>query len=214
MFDRPGIRDTLGHAPLPSVSVRLILASGSAARQTLLRNAGLKFFAIPPAVDEDAMKRDFAGTPAELALALGRAKAAMVAEHYPADLVIGADQLLVCEGKTYSKPASLEEAAAQLHALSGRTHTLVTAVCILQGEAAVWSDVAEARLTMRPLSQAFIADYLAAERNTVRTTVGAYQLEGRGAQLFAAIEGDFFTILGLNLLPLLAFLRGTGVLAA
>jgi len=194
--------------------MRLILASASASRKALLRQAGLKFFAIPSAVDEPAMKRDFSGPPAELAMTLASAKAAMVAEHYPEDFVIGADQLLVCEGRRFDKPETLEDAAAQLRHLSGRAHVLVTAMCIMRGGETVWSDLAEARLVMRALSPAFIADYVAAERDVICTTVGGYRLEGRGAQLFTAVEGDFFTILGLNLLPLLAFLRGAGALAA
>jgi len=194
--------------------MRLILASASASRQALLRQAGLKFFAIPSAVDEAAIKSGFTGPPAELAMALAAAKAADVAAHYPQDFVIGADQLLVCDGRRFDKPETLEEAASQLRHLSGRAHTLVTAMCIQKGGETVWSNLAEARLIMRALSPAFITDYVEAERDFICTTVGGYRLEGRGAQLFTAVEGDFFTILGLNLLPLLAFLREAGALAA
>jgi len=147
-------------------------------------------------------------------LALASAKAAMVAAPNPDALVIGADQLLVCEGQKFDKPVDLADAARHLRRLSGRTHTLVTAVCVHQADACIWSNVAEARLTMRPLSEAFIAQYLAAEGEAVCGSVGAYRLEGLGAQLFSAVEGDFFTVLGLNLLPLLGFLREAGVLAA
>jgi septum formation protein len=195
-------------------ALRLILASGSPARQTLLRDAGLKFFAIPPDVDEAALKSAFAGEPAELALVLASAKAAMVATHYPDALVIGADQILICDGQKFDKPADLADAAQHLRRLNGRTHTLVTAVCVHQGNACVWSNVGRAVLTMRPLSEAFIAQYLAAEGEAVCGCVGAYRLEGRGAQLFSAVEGDFFTVLGLNLLPLLGFLRAAGAVAA
>jgi septum formation protein len=194
--------------------MRLILASASASRQALLRQAGLKFFAIPSAVDEPALKRDFAGPPAELAMALAAAKAGDVAAHYREDFVIGADQLLVCEGRRFDKPESPEDAASQLRHLSGRAHTLLTAMCVQKGGETVWSNLAEARLVMRALSPAFITDYVAAERDFICTSAGGYRLEGRGAQLFTAVEGDFFTVLGLNLLPLLAFLRGAGALAA
>jgi septum formation protein len=192
----------------------MILASGSPARQSLLRDAGLKFFAMPPGVDEVALKRDFNGEPAELALALASAKAAMVAACDAEALVIGADQLLVCEGQKFDKPVDMADAARHLRRLSGRTHTLVTAVCVHRGDDCVWSNVAEARLTMRPLSEAFIAQYLEEEGAAVCGCVGAYRLEGRGAQLFSAVEGDFFTVLGLNLLPLLGFLRAAGALPA
>jgi septum formation protein len=195
-------------------SMRLILASGSAARQAMLRHAGLKFFSLPADLDESTVKRGFAGTPEELALALAGAKAGIVAAHYPESLVVGADQLLVCEGEYYDKPVDLAGAAEQLRRLSGRVHTLVTAVCVHQGGAMTWSDVAVARLTMRALSAAFIAEYLRVEGQAVCASVGAYRLEGLGAQLFESVEGDFFTILGLNLLPLLGFLRAAGELPA
>jgi septum formation protein len=180
----------------------------------LLRQAGLKFFAIPPDYDEAPLKKSHTGSPQTLALALAAGKAAMVAGHYPESLVIGADQMLVCEGERFDKPVSREAAAAQLRFLSGRIHTLITAVCIHQGGVMLWSDIAEARLTMRPLSEPFITQYIEQERDHICATVGAYRLEGPGAQLFSAVEGDFFTILGLNLLPLLGFLRDEGVLPA
>jgi septum formation protein len=169
---------------------------------------------MPPDLDEAALKRDFTGAPAELALALAQAKAAMVAAYTPEAMVIGADQVLVCDGQKFDKPATLPQAAEHLRRLSGRTHTLVTAVCVVQGEACLWSHVAQARLTMRPLSEAFIARYLKMEGEAALGSVGAYRLEGPGAQLFTAVEGDFFTILGLNLLPLLGFLRAADVLAS
>jgi septum formation protein len=192
--------------------MRLILASGSAARQTLLRQAGVKFFAIPADVDEAALRQNFAGSPPELALALAQAKAGMVARTYLDALVIGADQLLVCENAYFNKPESMQEAAQHLRALAGRTHTLVTAICVLQGQQTLWSHIAQASLTMRALSEDFIATYLATEGEAVLGCVGAYRLEALGAQLFTQIEGDFFTILGLNLLPLLGFLREHGAI--
>ena len=194
--------------------MRLILASGSQARQTMLRQVGVKCFTIPADLDEAAVKQGGTDDSPALALALASAKAARVAENYPRALVIGADQLLVCDGRRFDKPAGLAQAAEHLQFLSGRAHTLVTAVSVHRGAAQAWSHVAQARLTMRPLSEAFIAQYLEAEGEGVCAAVGAYQLEGRGAQLFSQIEGDFFTILGLPLLPLLGFLRAAGELPA
>ena len=192
----------------------LILASTSAARQAMLRQAGLDFAAIPSGVDEAALKQGFSGTPEELALALAAAKARAVAAAHPGALVLGADQLLVCESAVFDKPADLAEAAVHLRRLSGRAHQLVTAACVVRGGEVAWSHVERATLNVRELSDAFIARYLAAEGEEVLGCVGAYRLEGLGAQLFTRVEGDYFTILGLSLLPLLGFLRGAGALAA
>ncbi len=194
--------------------MRLVLASGSPARQVMLRQAGLVCRAVRPDVDESALKRGFAGEVPALALALAAAKAARVAADEPGALVIGADQVLECEGEVFDKPEGMVQAAAQLRRLRGRAHTLVTAVCVYEGGRMVWSDVARARLSMRALSDEFIAAYLQAEGEDVLGCVGVYRLEGLGAQLFSAIEGDFFTILGLNLLPLLGFLRAAGAIRA
>lgn len=192
----------------------LILASTSAARQAMLRQAGLRFTAEASGVDEAAVKSSFAGPPAALALDLAGAKAVAVAARHPAALVLGADQLLVCEGQVFDKPPSLAAAAAHLRALSGRTHRLVTAVAVAEGERVVWSHTETATLTMRHLSDDFIAAYLAAEGEALCACVGAYRLEGPGAQLFTRVEGDFFTILGLSLLPVLGYLRARGVLVS
>ncbi len=193
--------------------MRLILASTSPARRHMLAAAGLNAPGVASNVDEAALKAVFTGPPAALALALAQAKAAAVARHHPGALVIGADQLLVCEGKVFDKPADLPEAAAHLRALSGRRHELITALCVLQDGAPPWTHIATAHLSVRPLSEAFIARYLAAEGSPILGCVGAYRLEGLGAQLFEHIEGDYFTILGLPLLALLGALRGRGVLA-
>ncbi len=188
----------------------LILASGSATRQAMLRQAGLAFTAISPGVDEAAFKTSFTGPPAALALALAQAKAAAVAALHPNALVIGADQILLCEDRIFSKPETLDEAAAHLRALRGRTHSLLTASCIFQNNSCLWADSAEARLTMRDFTDEFLSNYLAAEGSAAFETVGAYKLEARGAQLFSAISGDIFVILGLNLLGLLKHLRARG----
>src|ERR1700733_13432576 len=181
----------------------------------LLQQAGIECLAMPADVDEAAVKASLPGLePGALAQALAEAKAAQVSSRVPEALVIGADQLLVCEGRRFDKPRDKQEAAQHLRFLSGRPHHLVTAVCVYRAGAMLWSHLAEARLTMRPLSENFVADYLAAEGGEGLGSVGVYRLEGRGAQLFTQIEGGFFTILGLNLLPFLAFLREAGELAA
>ena len=193
--------------------MRLILASGSATRQAMLRQAGIEAATVPPDLDEAAAKAGFAGGADDLALALAEAKALRVAAVRGEALVIGADQVLVCDGERFDKPADPAGAAAQLRALRGRTHELVTAVCVAQGERLRWRHVAVARLRMRDFSEEFLRDYLAAEGEAACQAVGAYRLEGLGVQLFEAVEGDFFTILGLPLLPLLGFLRQAGAVA-
>jgi septum formation protein len=191
--------------------MKIILASASAARQTMLRNAGIEFATIASDTDEAALKAVSTAAPAELAFSLATAKAASVAAIAPKALTIGADQILVCEGKIYNKPQSVAEAAEHLAALAGRTHTLFSAVCVHQGPAQLWHHTASATLTMRPLTASEIADYLKAGGAKLLASVGAYQLEGLGANLFEHITGDIFTVLGLPLLPLLGFLRAQQV---
>lgn len=193
--------------------MRLILASTSAARRQMFCNAGIELEVAASGVDETALKAGFSGTPAELALALAGQKAAAVAQREPGAIVIGADQLLVCNDKIFDKPVNLAEAAAHLRTLSGQTHELVTAVSVMRGEDILWRYAESAHLTIRPLSEKFLSRYLAAEGSRILGCVGAYRLEGWGAQLFARVEGDYFTILGLPLLPLLGFLRSCGALA-
>ena len=193
--------------------MQLILASTSAARQAMLREAGIAALALPSGVDETALKAGFFGTGPELALVLAQAKAQAVAAAQNGAIVIGADQLLICDGKIFDKPENPAEAAAHLRALSGRRHELVSAVCAMRGDEVLWTHTESAHLTVRPLSEDFIARYLAAEGGKILGCVGAYRLEGLGAQLFEHVEGDYFTILGLPLLALLGFLRSCGVLA-
>lgn len=194
----------------------LILASTSATRQRLLREAGLGFDSQAPGVDEDAVKASLkseqAGA-AQIAETLAELKALRVSARRPEALVIGADQVLDCNGVLFDKPPDLAHARAQLQALRGKTHILATAVCVAQNGARLWHHNAQARLVMRPFSDAFLDDYLKAAGADVLGSVGVYRLEGLGAQLFSRIDGDFFTILGLPLLPLLDFLRGRGALA-
>lgn len=192
---------------------RIILASASPARQAILARAGIAFSVRIPAVDERAVEVPLlaAGVPPrEIAIALAEAKSLAGNEESPEVLTIGADQILEQDGRRWTKPGSLGEARAQLLALSGRTHLLHSAVAAARRGEIVWSHVETARLTLRVLSQAFVDKYLAAMGETALTTVGAYQVEGLGIQLFERIEGDHFTILGLPLLPLLAFLRREG----
>jgi septum formation protein len=170
----------------------------------------------PAALDEAQVRRAaeaHALSARETALRLAELKARQVAESEPDALVIGCDQLLTCEGIWFEKPANVDAARAQLRALRGRAHVLMTAVACRQGEDVLWQHVAEPRLTMRHFSEAFLEDYLALERRDVTASVGAYRMEGPGIHLFEAIEGEHAAILGLPLLPLLAFLRWWGVLA-
>jgi septum formation protein len=192
---------------LQAASPKLILASASASRRALLSAAGLTFETRVAAVDEAAVKRAAraGGIGADAAaLRLAEMKATCIARAEP--------DALVCEGCWFDKPAGIAEARAHLTALRGRTHTLVTAVLCQRGEQVLWRHVGTPRLTMRAFSDAFLTDYLAIEGEAVTTTVGAYRLEGLGAHLFAAIEGEHAAILGLPLLPLLGFLRQYGVL--
>ncbi len=202
-------------APAPSPAhPALILASKSAARAALLRNAGVDFTVETAPVDEASVKASFRaeGRAAEdLALALAEMKAARVSRAHPGALVIGADQLLDCEGVWFDKPGDLAGARRDLLALRGRAHRQISAVCVVADGTAIWRHVEIARLVMRPFSDAFLDDYLARAGAEIGACVGAYRLEDLGAQLFSRIEGDYFTILGLPLLPLLEFLRGHGV---
>jgi len=192
-----------------------ILASGSAIRRTLLANAGLSFEAVPAGIDERAAEAPLllAGiAPADLAVALAGAKALAVSECRPNDLVIGADQVLEFDGERLIKPSDTEAARRQLLRLSGRTHRLIAGLVAARGGETVWSHREKASLTMRPLTPAAIETYLAEAGTAVLDSVGAYQLEGPGINLFERIDGDYFTILGLPMLPLLALLRRESVI--
>ena len=192
----------------------LVLASASTSRAALMHQAGLAAVSEPARVDESEVKASLAhegANAAAVAETLAELKAQKVSRRHPGALVIGADQLLDCDGAWFDKPADLAEAASHLRALSGRTHTLVSCACVVRDGSRLWHHVDRARLEVRPLSDRFITDYLAAVGPAALDSVGAYQLEGLGAQLFARVEGDYFTILGLPLLPLLDFLRNHGV---
>lgn len=191
----------------------LILASTSSTRIALLRNAGLDFEARSPGVDERALEAPLlaaAASPTEIALALARAKA--LALDAPGRLVLGGDQVLDLDGERFVKPVDRAAAASQIAALAGRTHRLRTAIVLASEGAVIWEHVSTASLTMRPLTGEAIERYLDAAGEAALWSVGAYLLEGVGIQLFSAIEGDYFSILGLPMLPLLAELRQRGVL--
>jgi len=193
----------------------VILASASPARRDLLRNAGVHVQVEPAHIDEDQVKTALHADSAsalQAAETLAELKAARISAKVGPALVIGADQILDCEGRWFNKPADRAMAAAHLRALSGKRHTLATSVCVMRGGTRLWHHNEAAHLTMRPLDDDFIAGYLAAAGDDVLSTVGAYRLESLGAQLFTHIEGDFFTILGLPLLPVLENLRAHGVL--
>jgi septum formation protein len=195
----------------------LLLASASAGRRALLKAAGLQFDVCPARIDEAALKaaaRAERLSASDTALLLAQAKGARIAARDPDALVIGCDQLLVCGDDWFDKPANLAAARAQLRALRGRTHTLVTAVLCQRGDRRLWHCVATPRLTMRDFSDATLEAYLALEGAHVTVTVGAYRIEGPGIQLFDTIDGDNAAIVGLPLLPLLGFLRQHGVLAS
>lgn len=192
----------------------LWLASASTARAELLRGAGIPVEIEPARIDEGEVKASMRAenaTAEMVAETLAEMKAARVARRHADALVIGADQMLVCEDRWYDKPATIDDARRHLQALRGKQHALVSALCVMRNDTRIWHHREYARLTMRPFSDAFLDDYLAASGPEVLESVGAYRLEGLGIQLFSKIEGEYTTILGLPLLPLLDFLRGHGV---
>ena len=191
----------------------LILASQSPARKMLLANAGISFEAVPADIDERSVQKNSGlSAPGEIAGLLAREKACFVSSKNPGRYVIGADQTLALGSRLFSKPAGRAQAADQLRLVAGGTHELHSAVAVARDGKIVFSDVSVARMTMRRLDASAIEAYLDQAGQAVTTSVGAYQLEGLGVHLFERIEGDHFTILGLPLLPLLAFMRGEGLL--
>lgn len=195
----------------------LVLASASPSRRAMLEAAGLDCVIDPPAVDEDsikqAMRADGAG-PADVAEALAEMKAKQVSRRHPNAMVVGADQMLECGTVWFDKPVDRDHARGHLQALRAKSHRLIASVVVVQNEARQWHFNGSVTLTMRPFSDAFLDDYLDRAGDRVLTSVGAYQLEGIGAQLFNKVDGDYFTVLGLPLLPLLDYLRTRGVLTA
>ncbi|MBW8880943.1 MAG: Maf family protein [Asticcacaulis sp.] len=196
---------------------KLILASGSQSRAALLTGAGIDFDKIPADLDEDAIKDDCLGrgmSPKAVALKLAEAKAAHVAASNTDRLVLGGDQVLQLDDDLISKSRDLDEARALLRRMSGKTHYLHGGLALVENGHIVWSHVETAEMHVRKLSDAFIDGYLAQAGEKILSSVGCYQLESEGVHLFEAIRGDYFTVLGLSLLPLLAQLRQMKVIAA
>lgn len=193
------------------LSKKLTLASKSQIRAHVLRGAGLTFDTAPSGVDEDILKQAHDGDAAGLAVALAEAKAKAVSAD---GLVLGADQILQCDGVLYDKPRNMEEARKNLMRFKGRTHYLIGGVALIEDGQTLWTHHQSVALSMRDFSDAFLDSYLTAAGEAVLASVGAYQLEGLGAHLFDAIDGDYFAILGMPLLPLLQALRTYGGLAA
>lgn len=188
----------------------VVLASASKSRANLLTAAGLVFEVVPAHADEDAVKAALKTEGADArqcAETLAEIKAVQVSQRLPEALVIGADQMLECDGVWFDKPKDMNSARAHLTAMRGKAHTLPTAAAVVLGGSVIWHHSASPKLTMRDFSDAFIEHYLANTGERILSSVGAYQLEGWGVQLFERIDGDFATILGLPLLPLLGFLR-------
>ena len=194
--------------------IAVTLASKSATRAAILRGAGVDFEVVASGIDEEAVKPallDGGGTPRSVAAELATLKAVAVSRTRPG-LVIGADQTLDLDGALYDKAADMSEARERLLSLRGRTHRLHAAVVVARDGATVWRLTDTASLTMRAFSQGFLDGYLARVGESVLSSVGGYQIEGAGAQLFEAIDGDYFSILGLPLIPLLGVLRREGAL--
>ncbi len=193
----------------------LVLASGSASRKMLLTAAGVTFLADPADLDEDRLMAGLKSAGAEvMARTLAEEKALAVSRRHPGQLVLGGDSVIAFGGDYLSKCANLAEARALLQLLSGQTHLLVSAAALARDGAVLWAHASPCRMTMRDLSPQFLEDYLAGEGEGLLSSVGCYRFEGRGAQLFARVEGDYFSVLGLPLLPVLAQLRKEGVLAS
>ncbi|MCW1401432.1 Maf family protein [Novosphingobium sp. MW5] len=193
----------------------IVLASQSGSRKAMLEAAGVDFIAAPAPVDERALEAQLAGAPADrVATELAIAKALAASPMQPGRVVLGSDSLVVVEGRRFDKPASREDAAEHLRLFSGRTMELHSAAALVRDGEVLWSGGDLARLRVRPLSEGFIADYLAHEWPEVSYCVGVFRIEARGPQLFESIEGDQFTVLGMPLLKVLGALRECGELPA
>jgi septum formation protein len=200
-------------------SPQLILASTSRFRRRMLETAGLDFRVVPPDVDEPALRAVVKAKnanlgPSEVAEVLARAKAERVSSKEPDAFVLGADQVLALEGDMFEKPANLSQAHQHLLRLRGKSHQLHTAAAIATGGSTIWCHVEQVTLVMRDFSHQFLQRYLADVGPAICDTVGAYELDGPGVQLFERADGDYFTVIGLPLLHILAELRAHGVIAS
>lgn len=192
---------------------KLVLASASPFRKSLLQNAGFTFVAEAADIDERAIEDTLGNVDAEdVATILAEAKAHDVSTRHPGSIVIGSDQTLALDGEIFHKAGDMEDARRRLLKLSGKTHQLNSAVVLVRDGQTLWSHVAVAHMTMRELDPGFVGRHLARTGESVLSSVGAYQYEGEGIQLFERIDGDYFTIIGLPILPLLAELRSLGVI--
>ena len=197
------------------MTVPIVLASGSVIRAQLLRNAGVPFSVQIARVDEDTAKRALmaeGASPRDVADALAEMKARKISDKVPGTMVLGCDQVLDFEGQMLSKPETPEEALAQLKAMRGKRHMLLSAAVIYQDGEPIWRQVGQVRLRMRASSDAYLRDYVARNWDSIRHAVGAYKLEEEGVRLFATIDGDYFNVLGMPLLELLNFLALKGVI--
>ncbi len=197
------------------MTVPIVLASGSVTRAQLLRNAGVPFSVQIARVDEDTAKRALmaeGAPPRDVADALAEMKARKISDKVPGTMVLGCDQVLDFEGQMLSKPETPEEALAQLKAMRGKRHMLLSAAVIYQDGEPIWRHVGQVRLRMRASSDAYLRDYVARNWDSIRHAVGAYKLEEEGVRLFATIDGDYFNVLGMPLLELLNFLALKGVI--
>ena len=193
----------------------LVLASGSASRKALLTAAGVVFTSDPADLDEDALMAKLRDAGAEvMAQTLAEQKALAVSRRHPGRIVLGGDSVIAFGGDYLSKCATLDQARTLLRRLSGQTHLLVSAAALARDGALLWGHASPCQMTMRDLSPQFLEDYLAQEGEAILSSVGCYHFEGRGAQLFARVDGDYFSVLGLPLLPVLAQLRKEGLLAS
>jgi len=201
--------------PFMDTATPIILASASPSRRALLEAAGLTLSVQPTQVDESSIKRQMETQCAQshdIALALAKAKGCAGSSKNPHALIIAADQILVCDGTLFDKPVNMKEARQHLMALRGKTHRLIGASVLYHDSALIWSHVDTADMTMRDFSASFLDDYLHQAGDSILASVGAYKLEDIGVHLFDAIDGGYFTILGLPILPLLTKLRALGVI--